>query len=132
VSAAIALQNMDIFERDGVLENVRALETHLSERMATLCSLPIVGDVRGRGFFWAMELVKDADNTRFDQSERDRLLRGFLPGRLLEAGLIARADDRGDAVLQIAPPLISDRELLDEIVARLGDVLADAGEHMNL
>ncbi|HEY2769031.1 MAG TPA: aminotransferase class III-fold pyridoxal phosphate-dependent enzyme [Solirubrobacteraceae bacterium] len=132
VSAAIALTNMEIFERDGVLANVRALEGHLAERMATLRSVPIVGDVRGRGFFWAMELVKDADNTRFDQSERDRLLRGFLPGRLLEAGLIARADDRGDAVLQIAPPLISDRELLDEIVARLGDVLADAGVHMNL
>jgi hypothetical protein len=79
-----------------------------------------------------MELVRDADNTRFDQAERDRLLRGFLPGRLLEAGLIARADDRGDAVLQIAPPLISDRALLDEIVARLGDVLADAGEHMGV
>jgi adenosylmethionine-8-amino-7-oxononanoate aminotransferase len=132
VSAAIALTNMEIFERDGVLENVRELEPHLAERMGTLCSLPIVGDVRGRGFFWAMELVKDAGNTRFDQAERDRLLRGFLPGRLLEAGLIARADDRGDAVLQIAPPLISDRELLDEIVERLGDVLADAGEHMGL
>jgi adenosylmethionine-8-amino-7-oxononanoate aminotransferase len=132
VSAAIALQNMEIFERDGVLANVRALEPHLAETMATLRSLPIVGDVRGRGFFWAMELVRDADHTRFDQAERDRLLRGFLPGRLLEAGLIARADDRGDAVLQIAPPLISDRALLDEIVARLGDVLADAGEHMGV
>jgi 4-aminobutyrate aminotransferase-like enzyme len=79
-----------------------------------------------------MELVKDGDDTRFDQAERDRLLRGFLPGRLLDAGLIARADDRGDAVLQIAPPLISDRALLDEIVARLAEVLTDAGTHMGL
>jgi hypothetical protein len=132
VSAAIALASMEIFERDGVLDNVRTLASHLAERMSTLRSLPIVGDVRGSGFFWAMELVKDAGNTRFEQAERDRLLRGFLPRRLLEAGLIARADDRGDAVLQIAPPLISDRELLDEIVARLADVLADAGEHMGL
>ena len=61
-------------------------------------ALPIVGDVRGRGFFWAIELVKDAQSTRFDQSERDRLIRGFLPRRLREAGLIARADDRGDPV----------------------------------
>jgi hypothetical protein len=132
VSAAIALQNMDIFERDGVLENVRALSGYLGEQMRTLLSLPIVGDVRGDGFFWAMELVKDDEATRFEKDERDRLLRGFLPRRLLEAGLIARADDRGDSVLQIAPPLISDKAVLDEIVARLGDVLEDAGAHMGL
>jgi adenosylmethionine-8-amino-7-oxononanoate aminotransferase len=132
VSAAIALKNMEIFERDGVLENVRALTPHLAAQLSTLLDLPIVGDVRGDGFFWAMELVKDPDNTRFDQAEGDQLLRGFLPARLREAGLIARADDRGDAVLQIAPPLISDKALLDEIVARLGDVLTDAGAHMGL
>ncbi|HEU4974140.1 MAG TPA: aspartate aminotransferase family protein [Baekduia sp.] len=132
VSAAIALKNMEIFERDGILENVRALEPYLAEQLATLLELPIVGDVRGAGFFWAMELVKDDDATRFDQDERDRLLRGFLPGRLREAGLIARADDRGDAVLQIAPPLISDKAVLDDLVGRLGEVLADAGAHMGL
>ncbi|MCW3002217.1 MAG: aspartate aminotransferase family protein [Conexibacter sp.] len=132
VSAAIALKNMEIFERDGVLENVRALEPHLQQRLETLLQLPIVGDVRGRGFFWAIELVKDDDNSTFDQAERDDLLRGFLPRRLREAGIIARADDRGDAVLQIAPPLISDAALLDEIVARLGDVLTDAGAHMGV
>jgi adenosylmethionine-8-amino-7-oxononanoate aminotransferase len=132
VSAAIALKNMEIFERDGVLENVRALTPYLAETLGTLADLPIVGDVRGDGFFWAMELVKDDDNTTFDQAERDTLLRGFLPGRLREAGIIARADDRGDAVLQIAPPLISDKAVLDDIVARLGDVLTDAGVHMGL
>jgi hypothetical protein len=97
-----------------------------------LHELPIVGDVRGDGFFWAMELVRDGGNGRFDQAERDDLLRGFLPRRLREAGLIARADDRGDAVLQIAPPLVSDAALLDDIVARLHDVLADAGAHMGV
>jgi adenosylmethionine-8-amino-7-oxononanoate aminotransferase len=132
LSAAIALKNMEIFERDGVLENVRAMTPVLEEKLSSLLALPIVGDVRGDGFFWAMELVKDEDNSRFDQDERDRLLRGFLPGRLREAGLIARADDRGDSVLQIAPPLISDAGVLDEIVARLGDVLTDAGVHMGL
>jgi adenosylmethionine-8-amino-7-oxononanoate aminotransferase len=79
-----------------------------------------------------MELVKDEENTRFDQAERDRLVRGFLPRRLLEAGLIARPDDRGDTVLQIAPPLISDEQVLDDMVARLGDVLHDAGVHMGV
>ncbi|TDC45533.1 aminotransferase class III-fold pyridoxal phosphate-dependent enzyme [Jiangella ureilytica] len=128
VSAAIALRNIEIFERDGVLENVRSLTGHLEARLRELLTLPIVGDVRGAGFFWAIELVKDDANTRFDQAERGALLRGFLPGRLREAGLIARADDRGDAVLQIAPPLVSDAALLDDIVGGLHDVLTDAGK----
>ena len=130
LAAVIALRNLEIFERDGVLDNVRRHEARLEERLQMLRSLPIVGDVRGRGFFWAMELVKGASNERFDKPERDRLLRGFLPGRLLEAGLIARPDDRGDSVLQIAPPLICDAAVLDEIVERLHDVLADAGRFM--
>ena len=130
--AAIGLKNLEIFERDGILQNVRDLEGHLEERMRSLMDLPIVGDVRGAGFFWAAELVKDDDNTRWDAAERERLLRGYLPGRLLQAGIIARPDDRGDAVVQVAPPLICDRAQLDEMVDGLADALADAGEHMGL
>lgn len=130
--AAIALRNIEIFERDGVLGNVRALSPFLGARLSDLLALPIVGDVRGAGFFWAVELVKDDEHTRFDAEERDRLLRGFLPRRLREAGIIARADDRGDSVLQIAPPLISDRALLGEIVDTLAEVLSDAGAHMGI
>jgi adenosylmethionine-8-amino-7-oxononanoate aminotransferase len=132
LSAAIALTNLDIFLRDGVLENVRANEGYLQERLEELRALPIVGDVRGAGYFWAVELVADEANTPFDTEARERLLRGFLPGRLLEAGLIARADDRGDAVLQIAPPLIAGREVLDEIIEAMAAVLSDAGAHMGL
>jgi adenosylmethionine-8-amino-7-oxononanoate aminotransferase len=132
VMAAVALKNLEIFERDGILENVRTLAPHLEARMNELRALPIVGDVRGMGFFWAVELVKDAANTTFTLDERNDLLRGFLPGRVLEAGVIARADDRGDSVLQIAPPLIADAALLDEIVDALAAVLTDAGAHMGL
>jgi adenosylmethionine-8-amino-7-oxononanoate aminotransferase len=132
VMAAAALKNIEIFERDGVLENVRALEPHLRDAMDTLRDLPIVGDVRGRGFFWAVELVKDDEDTRLTQAERDDLLRGFLPHALREVGIVARADDRGDAVIQIAPPLISDAALLDEIVAALRVVLTRAGEHLGI
>ena len=132
LSAAIALKNIEIIERDRVLENVRSLEGHLQTQLDGLRDLPIVGDVRGAGFFWAIELVKDSSGSRFDQQERDELLRSFLPSRLRAAGLIARADDRGDAVLQIAPPLISDSTLLDEIVSRLGSVLIDAGAHLKV
>ena len=78
--AAISLKNLEIFERDGVFENVSALEGHLEERLRELLALPIVGDVRGAGFFWAVELVGDEHNRRFDADERERLLRGFLPG----------------------------------------------------
>jgi adenosylmethionine-8-amino-7-oxononanoate aminotransferase len=132
VAAAMALVNMDIFEREGVLDNVRSLESHLEAKMRETRALPIVGDTRGRGFFWAFELVKDEDNTRFDKPERDELLRGFLPKKLREAGIVARADDRGDSVLQIAPPLIADAALLDEIVDRIAVVLDEAGAHMGL
>ena len=132
LSSAIALKSIEIFERDEVLENVRSLEGHLHKRMEELRELPIVGDIRGAGFFWAAEMVKDAEDTRFDQAERDQLIRGYLPKRIREARIIARTDDRGDAVLQIAPPLISDAALLDEIVDRLADVLTDAGTTMGV
>jgi adenosylmethionine-8-amino-7-oxononanoate aminotransferase len=132
LSAAVALKNIDIFERDRVLDNVKALEGHLQRRLEGLRELPIVGDVRGAGFFWAVELIKDERNTRFDKGERDRLLRGYLPRRLREVGMIARLDDRGDSVFHIAPPLISDRAVLDEIVDLMADVLTGAGAYMGL
>jgi adenosylmethionine-8-amino-7-oxononanoate aminotransferase len=129
VAAAMALRNIEIFERESVLENVREHEGYLRSRLAELGErLPIVGDVRGAGFFWALELVRDASGTRFSAEERERLLRGFLAGRLLEEGLIARPDDRGDAVLHLAPPLICGRPELDELVAKTEAVLADASE----
>jgi adenosylmethionine-8-amino-7-oxononanoate aminotransferase len=131
--AAIALKNLEIFEREGVLENVRAREQGLRARLEQLQQdLPIIGDVRGMGFFYAVELVKDDENTRFDADERERLLRGYLGPALLEAGLIARPDDRGDAVLQIAPPLISDDDVLDEIVEKMRDVLVGAQQELAL
>ncbi len=129
VSAAIALRNLEIFEREGVIENVRAHEAYLQELLEGLrARVPIVGDVRGAGFFWALELVRDADGSRFSAEEREKLLRGFLTGRLLEEGLIARPDDRGDAVLHLAPPLICGREELEEMVTKTEAVLADASE----
>lgn len=132
LAAVAALKNIEIFERDGILDHVTSTGEHLAARMEDLRGLPIVGDVRGAGYFRAVELVSDEHNARFKQSERDELLRGFLPARLLDAGLIARADDRGDSVLQIAPPLIADADLLDDIVDRLGAVLDDAGKHLGV
>ncbi len=130
LSAAIAQRNIEIFAREGVLENVHANEQHLGQRLGELSELPIVGDVRGAGYFWALELVRDGEQERFDATEREELLRGFLPRALRAAGLIARCDDRGDAVLQLAPPLVADADTLDEMVEKVEGVLSAAGEHM--
>jgi adenosylmethionine-8-amino-7-oxononanoate aminotransferase len=132
VAAAIALRNLEILEREDVLQNVRRLESELGRRLNELRSVPIVGDCRGAGFFWALELVRDESNERFDAAEREELLRGFLAGRLREAGIIARVDDRGDAVVQVAPPLISGPDVIDEMVTKLHDVLIDASRHMGV
>src|SRR4051795_6446892 len=127
VAAAIAYRNIEIFEREGVLENVRTNEPYIGELLDGIKQrVPIVGDVRGAGFFWALELVRDPQGSRFSAEEREKLLRGFLAGRLLEEGLIARPDDRGDAVLHLAPPLVSTREELEEMAAKTEAVLADA------
>jgi len=92
-----------------------------------LLDLPIVGDVRGTGFFYAVELVKDQETKAgFDDEECETLLRGFLSPRLFERGLICRADDRGDPVVQISPPLVAEQEQFDELTGILGDVLAEA------
>src|SRR3954467_9725610 len=119
MAAAVALRNIEIFEREGVLENVREHEGYLRERLEGLRDeLPIVGDVRGAGYFWALELVRDAQDAPFsDPDERERLLRGVPAPPLLEEVLIARPDDRGEAVLHLAPPLICGRAELDEMVA---------------
>lgn len=134
LSAAIALKNLEIFERDGILENVRKVEPHLEARMQSLKELPIVGDVRGAGFFWAVELIRPGgpDEERLSQAERDRLIRGYLPVRQLEAGLIARADDRGDSVVMVSPPLISTPEQIDEMVEKLREVLEGAAAEVGI
>jgi adenosylmethionine-8-amino-7-oxononanoate aminotransferase len=132
VSAAIALKNIELFERENVLENVRTNEGHLEAEMQKLRRFPIVGDIRGSGYFWAVELVPDGPTSRFDAEQREELLRRCLPGALITAQLIARGDDRGDTVVQIAPPLICDAPLLEELVARLGYVLEITSDHMGV
>lgn len=132
VSAVIALKNLELFEREQVLENVRTHEPQLAELLESLRCLPIVADVRGSGYFWAVELVPDGPESRFDAEQREELLRRCLPGALIEAQLIARGDDRGDTVIQIAPPLVCDRPILEDLVGRLGEVLVTLSEHMGI
>ncbi|MFE1837401.1 aminotransferase class III-fold pyridoxal phosphate-dependent enzyme [Streptomyces sviceus] len=130
LSAAIALRNLDIMERDRILDNVRALQGDLAKRMTALKDLPIVGDVRGTGFFYACELVGDLDDGGFSDTARKELVAGLIPRRLREAGLLARVYDRSAPLVQIAPPLISDRTLLDRIAAIIAGTLAEASARL--
>jgi hypothetical protein len=129
VSCAVALANLDLFDKEDLLTHVRTHEGELRSRLEGLCDLPIVGDVRGAGYFWAIELVKDRDTrARFSRPEGESLLRGFLARALFEAGLICRTDDRGDPVIQLAPPLTCGPEEFDKIETVLRDVLTQACE----
>jgi adenosylmethionine-8-amino-7-oxononanoate aminotransferase len=132
VSAAVALANLDIYEREDLCEHVLAKEGELREMLEGLHEdLPIVGDVRGAGFFHALELVKDKETKEsFDDDESEELLRGFLSGELYRRGLICRADDRGDPVIQLSPPLIADTEQFEEIETVLRAVLTEAWERI--
>ena len=127
VSAAVALENLDIFEEEGLNARVRENSPLLRAELEELRDLSLVGDVRGDGYFFGIELVKDKTTREtFDDDESERLLRGFLSKALFEAGLYCRADDRGDPVIQLAPPLTTGPAEFAEIEQILRGVLTDA------
>ena len=127
VSSAVAMENLDIFDREGLNQHVLDNEKGFRTTLEKLNDLPIVGDVRGDGYFYGIEMVKDkATKETFDDEEAERLLRGFLSKALFDGGLYCRADDRGDPVIQLAPPLICDQSHFDEIEQVLRDVLTQA------
>jgi hypothetical protein len=131
VSCAVALANLDVFEGEQILQHVQATEGAFRAALEGLYDLPIVGNVRGAGFFYGIELVKDKETRlSFNDEESERLLRGYLSGALFEAGLICRADDRGDPVVQLSPPLICAQEEIDFIASTLREVLTEAWRRM--
>jgi adenosylmethionine-8-amino-7-oxononanoate aminotransferase len=131
VSCAVALANLDVFEKEDLLGNVRANEAAFRATLEKLYDLPIVGDVRGEGYFYGIEMVKDKTTRQtFNDDESERLLRGFLSHALFDAGLICRTDDRGDPVIQLSPPLTCTQEHFDEIEQILRSVLTEAWTHI--
>jgi adenosylmethionine-8-amino-7-oxononanoate aminotransferase len=131
VGSAVALANLDIMERENLFAHVRANSDLFRSHLEKLTDLPIVGDVRGDGYFFGLELVKDkATKETFDDDESERLLRGFLSSALFEAGLYCRADDRGDPVIQLAPPLIAGESQFAEIEQILRSVLTEASNRI--
>ena len=135
VSCAVAMANLDVIEREGIIDHVLANEAAFRATLEKLLDLPIVGDVRGMGFFYGIELVKNAKTREtFSAEESELLLRTHLSKRLLELGLVCRADDRGEPVIQVSPPLIAGQAEFDEIerIIRIAlveaiDILAAAG-----
>ncbi len=131
MSAAVAMTNLDIIEREGIIENVLANEDGFRASLDRLRDLPIVGDVRGAGYFYAIELVKDKETREtFSDEESERLLRGHVSGALWHKGLYCRADDRGEPVIQLAPPLIATQETFDTMEHIIREVLVEAQEHL--
>jgi adenosylmethionine-8-amino-7-oxononanoate aminotransferase len=131
VMCAIALKNIEIMKRERIVEHVAENADAMRSSLATLLDLPIVGDLRGTGYFYALELVKNKETREsFTDEESETLLRGFLSGALWERGLICRADDRGDPVIQISPPLIAGQAEIDEMTGILGDVLSEASDRL--
>ena len=127
VSCAIALKSIEILENEHVIDNVRANQDYFKDRLNSLRDIPIVGDVRGTGYFWGIELVKDqATKGSWSGDEAERLLRGYVSPEMFRRGLICRSDDRGDPVVQLAPPLISTRDDIDLMVGILHDVFTGA------
>ena len=133
VSCAVALANLKVFADEGIIAHVQANELAFRAALDNLADLPIVGDIRGAGYFYGIELVRDRDSRKsFSDDERERLLRGFLSNRLLELGLICRADDRGEPVIQLSPPLIAGPAEFEEINAKLRQALTEAMAEMSL
>jgi adenosylmethionine-8-amino-7-oxononanoate aminotransferase len=131
MACAVALANIEVLERERLCEHVREREGEFRAMLEGLRDLQIVGDVRGTGYFYAIELVKDKDTKQtFDAEESEFLLRGFLSGELYRRGLICRTDDRGEPIVQLSPPLIADREQFEEIEAILRPVLSEAWERI--
>jgi adenosylmethionine-8-amino-7-oxononanoate aminotransferase len=132
VASAVAMANLDVFEREDLNGHVQRKQGELRAMLDSLRDIPIVGDVRGDGYFHAIELVKDQETKEgFSDEESEWLLRGFLSGELFRRGLICRADDRGDPVIQLAPPLICDTEQFEEIENVLRPVLTEAWERID-
>ena len=131
VSAAVGLANLDIFERERLNDRVKQHARSFRATLEKLYDLPIVGDVRGEGYFYGVELVKDkATKQTFSDEECERLLHGYVSPALFEAGLYCRTDDRGDPVVQLAPPLISGQREFDAIESILRGVLTEAWERL--
>src|SRR5918997_514789 len=127
VSSAVALENICIIEREKLLENVHSLEGYFEGELKRLAEgHPIVEEIRGMGFFWAVEVKAErADGTPLEGDEYERYFKGVVSRKLLEGGLICPLDDKDEPVIQFSPALISDKEVLSRIAEITDDALTE-------
>src|ERR687890_2408323 len=127
VSSAVALENIKIIEREKLLENVYALEGHFGDELRRMAEgHPIVKEVRGMGFFWAVEVKPErADGTPLEGHEYEKYFKGVVTKKLLEGGLICRFDDKEDPVIQFSPALVADKEIISKIAGITDDALTE-------
>jgi len=116
-----------MYDEMNLIDHVQANQDNFKKTLDKLSDLDIVGDVRGTGYFYAIELVKDKETkARFTVEEIEKLLRGFITKDLYSKGLYCRADDRGDPVVQLAPPLTSDQADFDMMESLVRETLTKA------
>jgi adenosylmethionine-8-amino-7-oxononanoate aminotransferase len=127
VAAAVAMKNLDIMQDEKINEHVRQKEGVFRKTLEKLYDIPIVGNIRGEGFFYGIELVKDQKTREsFSAQESEKILRGFISNELFESGIYCRTDDRGDPVIQLAPALIANEAQFNEIESVIRNTLEKA------
>ena len=132
VAAAVAMKNLDIMQSEKINEHVRENEGLFRKTLEKLYDIPIVGNIRGEGYFYGIELVRDQKTKEsFTSDESERILRGFISLELFDAGIYCRTDDRGDPVIQLAPALIAGKQQFDEIEQIIRSVLEKAAKMVN-
>jgi adenosylmethionine-8-amino-7-oxononanoate aminotransferase len=130
VACAIALANLEIMEREDMIGHV---QRHMGDFRAAFERLadehPMIGDVRGDGFFYSLELVKDKTTKEtFAPAERDVLIKQFIVPRARERGVYMRVDDRAETAAQFSPPLVAGPAEFDEFIGVLREILDEAWE----
>lgn len=127
VSTAVATANLQALQTERVLDNVRALEPGLQDALDDLVAAhPSIREWRGSGFFYAIEFTGNRDSGRELTTEESLVvLREVMPAAMRKANLITRPDDRGATMLTIAPPLVADSAVLDDLM-RGADCVASA------
>ena len=130
LSTAIAVANLSALRDERIPEHVRDLAPHFRAGLDDIAARHrIVKEVRGEGYFYGLELMTDREaDVEFSDDEKLRVTRSLLPGLMQRAGLMTRADDRGPAMLMLSPPLVADREVLDELLGMVDTVLDQAQE----
>jgi len=127
-ACAAGLANIAIMERENINQKVQDNEAYLNDAFQSLRDHPYVGDVRGAGFHYTVEMVANKESKNWDGAKVSALdfAHQVLNPALLKAGIISRcAVDSGDAtpLMQFSPPLIISRSEIDSMIGQVRQVL---------